>query len=157
MRLLHPTQANHVTIENNVYDVYRTDNTSYDNPQGIGTDGLRNVLPYTNVTPFTYPQMVIRENLMRRVDGAISIPVQGNLPVGVRVYSVEKGIIQENIIDLDDANPIQHLHSKDVKSFNNTTASGALVRGHDATPPENLSQKDDELATLIEDAIVLSL
>ena len=71
--------------------------------------------------------------------------------------SVQNALIQENIIDFEGPNPNQHLNSKNVESFNNTTPSGTLVQGHTENSPDDPLQKDDELAKRIEDAILISL
>jgi hypothetical protein len=69
----------------------------------------------------------------------------------------DNAIVQDNLIDFGGPNPNHHLNSRNVRSFNNTTASGILVRGHTETNPDVPDQKDDELAVRIEDALWLSI
>jgi len=152
MRLNQRIEARPEFLENNIYDNYRTDGDSVDTPIGVTAYG------YESPAPYIFPQMVVRENLMRTVDGKTSqATINGDFAYGVNLDSVENAIVEENIVDLGNPNQIQHLWSLNVNSLNNTTASGKLLRGHSRTPPEILNQKDDELATLIEDAMVLSL
>jgi len=144
-------QTHRWAIENNIFDVYATDINSAAAPRGMSTYG------YEGVPPYMFRHLVFRENIVRHLDSVPSTPsaVEG-ATVGLRIDSVDGALIQENIIDVEDPNPIQYLHSQNVKSFNNATAAGVLIRGHLSTSPET-NQKDDDWATVIEDAMVLSL
>jgi hypothetical protein len=66
---------------------------------------------------------------------------------------VLEGDRADNVIDLISTVPFQHSGCKNVKAFNNRTPSGDLIQGYDTTT----LNKDDELATRIEDAQLLGL
>jgi len=144
-------QTLYAIIEGNIFDVYRSDISSASGAFGVLTYG------YEQGPPYMFRQMIIRENLIRHVDHAESTATAYGFSAGLRLDSVENAIVQENIIDFEGPNPNHHLNSKTVKSFNNSTASGALVRGHTQTDPDDPNQKDDELASLIEEAMILSI
>jgi hypothetical protein len=144
-------QVNHYVVEDNVFDVYRTDNNSVTPARGILMYGFEGGPPYV------FPEMAIRANVMRHLDHAPSTAVNGLYSAGLRLDGLRNAIVQENIIDFGGPNPNHHLYSENVRSFNNTTASGMLVRGHKETYPDDPQQRDDELASRIEDAMVLSL
>jgi hypothetical protein len=141
----------HLVIENNVFDCYRTDGNSVTFARGVS------LYAYEQVPPYISPQVLIRENIVRHTDHAASSTAHDGISsVGLGIDSTENGIAEQNIIDFEHPNPLWRLHSKNVRFFNNTTASGTLIRGHEITSPDP-SQKDDELATLIEDAMLLAI
>ncbi len=139
-------QTLHFIIENNVFDLFASDSNSAFAPGGVLTNGFAG-------PPYVFPELVARENLIRHTDSAPSTISFG----GFFLDSVGEGLIQENIIDVESQPPIRYQDSKTVRSFNNSTASGTLVRGHSQTAPEDPNERDDELATLIDDAVMLAL
>lgn len=78
------------------------------------------------------------------------------LPRGIGVVGVGHGLISENVIDLGNPNSIGYYLSDTVRCFQNRRSSGELIRGHDATYPDDKTAKDDELATRIEDAYLMA-
>src|SRR5439155_19046182 len=89
-------------IERNIFDVYVTDTNSALSPRGVRTYG------YEQGPPYMFPQMIVRENLVRHVDKMPSTgPARDTLyPAGVGIDSTESGIIEQNLSDLEDPNAI---------------------------------------------------
>ena len=76
------------------------------------------------------------------------------------LHSCEAGLIEENVIDPAVGTAIwQHTKSGPLRFFENQTPAGILlqaVKGDDVTNPAG-RKKVDELATAIEDAMLLSI
>ena len=139
-------QEGRLIIENNIIELIGTINT-YGSPVGI-----EHFLSKGIGSQYALKQGIIRGNIIRHVE-TVSDPFKTPLPLGIRVVSYENVIIEDNVIDLISTVPFQHSGCKNVKAFNNRTPSGDLIQGYDTTT----LNKDDELATRIEDAQLLGL
>jgi len=64
---------------------------------------------------------------------------------------------ENNIVDLAGEHLIVHLLCTNVKYFNNTDSAGKLIQGENLHKPGDIFIKQDELATIIEDAELLSM
>jgi hypothetical protein len=94
--------------------------------------------------------VVIRNNVIRHVDGA-SEPQA----VGIAVSGCGELIVEENVVDLSHPTPIRYSFCGKVRFFNNRTSAGTLIQGVDVTNSQN-PQKASELTTDIEDAELLA-
>ena len=115
--------TNHFVIENNVYDLYAFANGTAIPPLGVGTV----VIP-TRANIYRFPQMLVRDNIFRRLNNAPEelAPVPGVSPA-LRVDSVDKAIVDGNVVGLSNPNSIHYLHSNPIQAFNNLTPSGAII------------------------------
>ena len=69
-----------------------------------------------DTAPFLFQQWLVRNNRMRNKDHITS---PNSSAAGFRAESMMAGLVESNLIDASDPNPIQHLGTQDVKSFNN--------------------------------------
>jgi hypothetical protein len=105
--------------------------------------------PYDGATlaKFDAPQFVIRNNVIRNMDGLGESPARNG---GIVFSYCEDALVENNVIDLPLPNPIWFIASTNVRFFNNRNSAGKLIQGVLGTA------KQDELTTLIEDAAILS-
>jgi len=102
-----------------------------------------------------YPRVLIRNNVIRHVDGTTDSPLYSP---SWAIYAVSCGyaLIEENVIDLDTSVPIHQESNTLVSYFNNTDSGGKLIQGVDYTQPDN-PVKLSELTTAVEDANLLAI
>ena len=137
-------QAGRVLIENNVIELVPTP-TNWGFPAAI-------LLGYGSfVSPPLFRQVVIRGNVIRHVDGA-SDPPGMVLATGIWVLGCGELIVEDNVVDLDRAIPIEYSMCGNVRFFNNRTSAGVLLQGNNT----DVSMKTSELPTDIEDALFLA-
>jgi hypothetical protein len=136
-----------LVIERNQFDLYSVDVNSGIFPRGALGDGE------LVVAPFLFNQWIIRENLIRHVDGKVST---SDVSKGTRVKGVNGLLIQENLVDVESPTPLEHLNSENVVPFNNQRMSGVPVRETDVTVPAT-PQKVGELSSQIEDVVMMAL
>jgi len=138
-------QAGRVVIEDNLIELVPTP-SNYGPPYAI-------LVGYGRiVSPPLFREAVIRRNVIRHVDGASDPPgmIQGT---GIQVSGCAELIVEENVVDLDRATPIEYSFCDKARFFNNLTSSGALIQAVDTSS----SIKASELTTDIEDAALLAL
>jgi hypothetical protein len=108
-----------------------------------------------SVSPVLYPQVLLRRNIMRQVDG-ISDPSIG-LPAdaasrGIVVQACGTFTAEENVLDLPAAHNIDYNYCGSTGFFANQTSAGALIQGYN----HGTSSNSNELSTNVEDAAVLA-
>lgn len=102
-----------------------------------------------------YPRVLIRNNVIRRVDGLTDSPLY--LPSwAIYAISCAYALIEENVIDLDTSAPIHQQSNTAVSYFNNTDSGGKLIQAVDYTQPDNPAIQSD-LKTAFEDANLLAI
>jgi len=70
------------------------------------------------------------------------------------VPNAKRLVVENNVIDVPNANPLREWRSGTVRFFNNKSAAGALIQGVNGDTP---TVKQTELAVQIEDALLLNL
>jgi len=137
-------QAKELIIESNVFEL-APQAISNGVPRGvyIEADGI-------SASPqYTFPKVVIRHNTISHVD---RLRIPGDNSRGIDLFSVQKAIIEGNVIDLDVGDPILTSDCLKVKCFNNTSADGtplaALITAQ--------SQHSEELKDKIMEATIIA-
>ncbi len=145
-------QVRRLLVENNLIEITRHWHPlNYAWPMGIylesGDHSPDNV--------YTFRQSVLRGNVIRHPDNTVDLPIfPANIPIGILLHNCEHTLIEGNIIELRPYREILfEVSSKIVQCFDNNKPSGELVRGFN----ESTNRLSDELATLIEDAMLLAL
>ena len=110
-------------------------------------DGLPIIL---DPPPYPHGEVIIRNNIIKMVDGQTD-PAFGAW--GIFVPGAKRVVVEDNIVDVTNANPIREWRSGTVRLFNNRTAAGALIQGVNG----NSLIKRSELPVEIEDATLLSI
>lgn len=100
---------------------------------------------------YFYGQVIVRNNKIRFLneDGDINPNATG---LGIRICGAEAAIVENNIVELADSEPLKNYRCGEVKYFNNTTPAGILIQGVNATA----NKKYDEVETDAEFASVLA-
>ena len=95
-----------------------------------------------------YLQSVIRGNVIRELN---DVPDPNSFGIGL----VKSGsaLIEQNVIDPAVGTPIEQNHSGVLQYFDNATPAGVLLQGYD----EQNSRKVDELATRVEESLLISI
>ncbi len=119
-------------------------------PSAIGLSQSYNEISRTE--PYTYVQMMARDNLVRPVDERYGL-VHSSLSSAVRFNSCEKALVAGNVVDLDYPTPINFARSGAVQTRYNQTSAGAPISGLDY----DTNRRTDDIATVIEDIETLSL
>ena len=146
--------TNHFVIEDNVYELYGFTNSTAIQPLGVGTV----VIP-TLDNVYRFPQMLVRENMFRRLNNAPEdAPLVPGASPALRVDSADKSIVDGNLVGLKNPNSIHYLHSNQVKAFNNLTPSGATIEAsEDLSNQMGPFVKKPGLESAIEDALIFAL
>jgi hypothetical protein len=132
------------------------------------TGSLPAAADFTSQPPLTYfrfRRVVVRNNQIRYVaDVPTALP--GRLDdVGLDIAYCEDALVSDNLIDLFYSSgssqvpipkPMTDATSKSVYYFNNRVPSGALAQGF-STPPGSVGGPVQEITTLVDDALMLSL
>jgi hypothetical protein len=138
----------HFFLENNIYDLYATDNNTAIFPRGISMFGLDT----PDIPPYIFPNFIYRGNIVRHIDE--KVPMGTPQPsYGIFATTVGNGIVEQNIIDVSATHPLTYYDSGKLAHLQNMTTSGALVPGFDGTKQQTV----DDLETRIADALTMSL
>jgi len=95
-------------------------------------------------------EVIIRQNAVSYVDEVFD---GGYTGIGIHVRGAKNLNVQNNVVDVQPANPLQDLRCGSVKYFNNQKPDGTLIRGY----KDDTDQLYNELETDAEDALVLAL
>ena len=139
-------QVGRTVVEDNIIELVLTP-TVFGAPIAID---LYDSLSGLHGSQSAFQQVIIRRNVIRHVDNA-SDPTQ--YPICVHLDSTANAIVEDNIINLDTAIPVQHLTVGQVKYFDNQTPSGKLIQGYKVPAP---SQLVNELTTDTDSALSFS-
>jgi len=136
-------QVSNLVIENNIIELALSRPGYWGQPTGIlvlvATAQLLANLPYL------FRQVVIRGNIIRQVADPPDL-----YHFGITVFSAEKLIVENNIIDVGAARPIQFNKCGLTQFFNNQTSAGKLIPGYNQVTQEALSRIEDMIdATLL--------
>jgi hypothetical protein len=143
-------QVRELVIENNVLDLMlNVLPAGYSPPTAIN---LYDSGPGGDMQNFLFMQTVIRRNVMHTVDGATDT---SGFPVGIGLHSCGKGVVEENVSDLNSLYPsppapINQVGSGSVKYLNNQTPAGNLVQGY----IQDIGQYANEITTDIDLALL---
>lgn len=138
-----------IVIENNVIELADRKYYEWGTPFGIWIADNALISP---PPPYPHGEAIVRRNVVRYVDGIVN---SDNNAFAVYVAGTKKALVSDNIVDTATAwqpNPITQARSQ-VQYFNNSSADGASVRGHNADTGKRL----DELETTIQDATLLAI
>ena len=138
-------QVRRWAVENNVIElIWNIHPLLYGPPTGI-------YLSAGDYAPvYTFWQTLIRGNTIRSADNA---PDPSGAQIGIQLTGCETAIVESNIIDLPYSQLLFYTRDKLVQFFDNSDSAGNLIRGQN----DSINQKADEIATRLEDAMVLSL
>ena len=95
-------------------------------------------------------QTLSRGNIIRSADNARD---PSGAQVGIQLAGCPTVIIESNIIDIPYYRNLCYNSDKLVQFFNSNDSAGNLLRGQN----DSTKQKADEIATRLEDAMVISL
>ena len=148
----HLQEANqdvHLVFENNTMHLARSLYAYWAQPTAVAL--AYGVESFSDLKAPCYRQVVARENVIRKL-GPDDL-----WHSGITVRGGEHSIAEGNVIDLGGLGPhpvaFKNFSGGAAKCLNNQTSAGALLRGFDETVQQPMS----ELATAIEDALMLSL
>jgi len=127
---------------------YATDPNSYVSPAGVSTNG------YATPPPYMFPQMIVRENIIRHRDNQFSAP---DASIALRLTSVENALIEGNTVELTDPHLFQYAFGKNVKTFGNKTPSGQVLHPFEDIGGSGILKVRDDLEGFIEDVTFLAL
>ena len=109
----------HFVLENNIYDLYATDNNTAIVPRGASMFGLLE----TDIPPYIFPNFVYRGNVIRHID--LRIPVGLTVPsYGIYATTIGNGIVEQNIIDVSADHPLNYPLRGNLTHLQNTTNVG---------------------------------
>jgi hypothetical protein len=141
------SQVGRWVVENNVIDLIPS-YMDWGPPRAILCVVYSFGIPeFAGIDPRVYRQLVIRNNVIRNMDGLPESPARNG---GIAFTYCENALVENNVVDLPLANPIWFGNSTKVRFFNNRNSTGQLIQGTVG------GVKQDELTTLIEDASVLA-
>jgi hypothetical protein len=141
------SQVGRWVVENNVIDLIPS-YMDWGPPRAILCVVYRfGISGFADIDPWVYRQLVIRNNVIRNMDGLPESPARNG---GIAFTYCENALVENNVVDLPLANPIWFGNSTKVRFFNNRDSTGQLIQGTVG------GVKQDELTTLIEDASVLA-
>jgi hypothetical protein len=105
-------------------------------------------------SPVLFPQVLLRRNIMRQVDGISDPPYTpaNYVSQGISVQACGALTVEENAMDLPAAHNVQQRYCGSTQYFANQTSAGALIPGYNL----DTSSNTDELSTNIDDAAVLA-
>ncbi len=139
-------QARNLAYENNVIELSRRfGNEGSPSAISAGTSTPR-------VDPYLFQAMIARENVIRPADERYGL-VDTSSSWGIIFNSCEKALLEGNVIDLDNPNPIDFSFSGAVKAEFNQSPAGLPIRGYDRIKGVQI----DDLQTLVDDVQTLSL
>ena len=139
-------QIANLVFENNIFELGLSVFQGYwPQPTAIGT-GIDSLSPAANIA-YAFRQLVLRENVIRQLDGQLD-PYH----FGITIRNSEKLVVEDNVIDVG-GSAVKFNKSVAPYFFNNHNSAGKILQGYD----EGQMQSHGELATGIEDALLLSL
>jgi hypothetical protein len=103
-------------------------------------------------TPRIFLQVVARDNVIRQFQDA-----PDSRAIGILLTSCRNALVEGNIMSLANPVPVFHRYSDAVHYANNRSPAGDLIQGNLQTFNPSTFTKVDELATRIEDAMIVSL
>jgi hypothetical protein len=129
---------------------------TYGPPAGIRLRAAPSADPGADMTVFrVFRRVIIRNNIIRYVDN-LTEPTVRNMAIDL--HYCEDALVENNVVDLAIEDPIRHRNCTRVRYFNNRTPGGELIRGvYDPEPGVLPRVKQDELSTLIEDAVLVCM
>jgi hypothetical protein len=143
------SQVERCVIENNVIELVPT-YMSWGAPVAIALHAaIKHEKLVTLSAARVFRQLVVRNNVIRNMDG-LPDSVAVSRAQGISVILAENALIESNVIDVPQANPIAFSKCTNVRFFNNRNSTGGLIPGVTG------SAKQDELSTVIEDAALLA-
>ena len=101
--------------------------------------------------PVLFLQVLLRRNVVRSTDGLMN-PGSGHTTTGAQINGAGGLIVEENVLDVTDAYPLQFKACNSDQFFANQTPAGALVQAHNL----GTSTYVNELAN-VEDTVLLAL
>ncbi len=138
-----------LVVESNFIELRLLAANEFGTPGGVRSSDSNSLIATPPV--HTHGEILIRNNTMQMVDGQTgpAFSAWGMLIAGAKHLSVE-----DNVVDVPNANPLREWRSGTVRFFNNQSAGGALIQGVNGDTP---TVKQTELAVQIEDALLLNL
>ena len=121
-------QAGRLIIENNIMELILPIPGTPDPPVAIRLE-RKATIPGAPLDPYVFQQVFIRGNVIRHADNA-SDPNPSPPSLAVQLQSCAAAIIEDNVIRLDRATPIEFSACGTVKCFNNQSAAGKLIQGY---------------------------
>ena len=116
-------QAHNMVMENNVFELIATPASGGYTASAIKFGNASTLLP------ILFTAALARRNVVRYLEGNSDAP--GLPTLAVSMSGCGGLIVEENIIDLQVANPIQYAFTESSKFFSNQTPAGTLIPGYD--------------------------
>jgi hypothetical protein len=128
-------------IENNAIDIVGTITTGFDPPAAIRLDRTvsDSVAP---TSPYVFGQIVIIANVIRMSEAAFD---STTTPLGIKLNNCEQAIVEDNVLNLLRATPIEFVACGAIKFFNNQSPSGKLLQGYDVTNTRLLNELETDV------------
>jgi hypothetical protein len=133
--------AGRMAVENNMIDLLPT-----------GAVGI-NLTRSSPATPL-YPQVLLRRNVMRYVDGSTDAQKLG---IGIAAAFCGSVLTEENVVDATYPAPVFYNTCNSAKFFANQTSAGQLIQGTQFDLNNKMIGTASELSTDVEDAVLALL
>lgn len=147
-------QTRECIIENNTIELIPSTNDASQATAILFYGALPGVFAETNKPFWLYRRVSIKHNIIRYQATPLGSPLtgSGNRDAAVILLYAEYAVVENNLISLASARPLWDLFCGKVSYFNNRDLlTGKLLQG--VTGPAGASAKQDELCTVIDDAL----
>jgi len=114
-----------LVVENNIVELAQR---LSDAPIGIVVNDNDTIEAPDGLPPFVHGEIIVRNNVIRIVDGGSDPGLNG---FGIYVVGAKKVIVSDNVLDLPSARILRDYRCGNVEYSNNRTSEGALILGSD--------------------------
>lgn len=139
-------QVRHLVIENNVMEMAPTPTPFWKSV------GARLLSPTVTTPAYAFPELVIRNNVLRIVDGEADPSA-----IAFRLQNCKNAFVEKNVVDLALATPLRHYNCQRIQYFNNTDSTGFLLRGAEETEQGAFIRSLGELTTAVGDSLLAAI
>jgi hypothetical protein len=136
-------QVGRLVVEHNVIELVLPIVPGLDPPAGVRLERTASS-PAAPESPYVFRDVVIRGNLVRHVNN-VSDPAENPESLALQLVNCDRLIVEENVIKLDRASPIEFRDCGAVKFFNDQAPSGKLIQGYDATQARFVNELETDV------------
>lgn len=128
-------------IENNIVELTSTITPSFDPPTAVRLERTPSN-PVAPTSPYVFGQIAVLNNVIHQVENAFDT---STVPLAIKLNNCEQAIVEDNVIKLDRATPIEFVACGAIKFFNNQSPSGKLVQGYDVTNSRLMNELETDV------------